>query len=115
MIRPNLDLRGIRQYFIGLLFAQTQQAIKRAAHTENTSALIKHNPMVVSPLEALNACKVSKTRILLKFMIDHNRLQLSSFTVNVTLVLIISSPAGLENFPADRPWDFKVLVIIIKA
>ncbi len=115
MIRPNLDLRGIRNYFIGLLFAQTQQAVKRAAHTENASALIKHNPMVVSPLEALNACKVSITRLLLKFMIDHNRLQLSSFTVNVAVVLIIIGPAGLENFPADRLWDFKVLVIIIEA
>ena len=108
-------MRGIRHYFIGLFFAQTQQAIKRAAHTENASALIKHNPMVVSPLEALDACKVSITRLLLKFMIDHNRLQLSSFTVNVAVVLIIISPAGLENFPADRLWDFKVLVIIIEA
>jgi hypothetical protein len=48
-------------------------------------------------------------------MIDHNRLQLSSFTINVAVVLIIISPAGLENFPADRLWDFKGLVIIIEA
>jgi hypothetical protein len=108
-------LRGIRHYFIGLLFAQTQQAIKRSAHTENASALIKNNPMVVSPLEALNACKVSISRLLLEFMIDHDRLQLSSFTVNVAVVLIIIGHAGLENFPADRLWDFKVLEIIIEA
>jgi hypothetical protein len=46
-------------------------------------------------------------------MINHNRLQLSSLTVNVAVVLIIIT--GLDNSPADRLRHFKILEIIIEA